>query len=169
MVQAVIFDVDGTRVDSVDIYARAWRDAFRDFGHDIEFDRIREQIGKGSGQLMPVFIKPPELDDKGKEIEQHRAEILKSRYLDQITAFPQVWALFRRLLADGKKIALASSTKEDELEKYKQLDQIDDLIRTETSSDDAKKSKPHPDIFQAAMKRLSDIPPSEILVVGDTA
>ena len=168
MAKAVIFDVDGTLVDSVDLHARAWQDALHDYGHDLEFEDIRSQIGKGGDQLMPVFLDPGELEARGEALEKHRGEILRARYLHQVTAFPDVRALFKRLQSDGKQIALASSAKKGELAKYKQLAQIEDLIHTETSSDDAEKSKPHPDIFQAAMKRLGDVSAEEILVVGDT-
>ena len=55
MNKAVIFDVDGTLVDSVDLHARAWQETFREFGKDIPFPAIRMQIGKGCDQLMPMF------------------------------------------------------------------------------------------------------------------
>ena len=51
MPQAVIFDVDGTLVDSVDQHAQAWVDAFRDYGHELAFADVRSQIGKGGDQL----------------------------------------------------------------------------------------------------------------------
>ena len=168
MPRAVIFDVDGTLVDSVDLHARAWQEAFRDFGHEFGFAEIRSQIGKGGDQLLPVFLSDKELKAKGDALDKHRAGILKERYLPQIGAFPQVRELFERLLADGKRIALASSAKEDELQRYKEVARIDDLIDTETSSDDAEKSKPHPDIFEAALQRLDGIDPAEALVIGDT-
>ncbi len=168
MAQAVIFDVDGTLVDSVDLHAQAWQDAFADFRHDIAFPAIREQIGKGGDQLLPVFLTAEEIDAVGERLEKHRSEILHSRYLDRIRAFPQVRALFQHLLAGGKQVALASSAKEDELEHYKQVAQIADLIHVQTSSDDAERSKPHPDIFQAAMNRLPGVSPGDMLVVGDT-
>ncbi len=72
------------------------------------------------------------------------------------------------MLADGKQIALASSAKDEELQQYKKAARIDDLIDTETSSDDAEKSKPHPDIFEAALQRLGNIGPEHVVVVGDT-
>ena len=168
MIEAVIFDVDGTLVDSVDLHAQAWQDAFGDFKHTIEFGKIREQIGKGGDQLLPVFLSPVEIDAIGERLEKHRGEILKSRYMNRIGAFPQVRALFQKLLAEGKQVALASSAKQAELEHYKEVARIADLIQTQTSSDDAEHSKPHPDIFQAAMKRLPGVAPGNILVVGDT-
>jgi phosphoglycolate phosphatase-like HAD superfamily hydrolase len=76
--------------------------------------------------------------------------------------------LFERIKADGKRIALASSAKGDELEKYKKIANIADLVDAETSSDDAEQSKPHPDIFEAALERLGQISPERVVVIGDT-
>jgi len=168
MLKAVIFDVDGTLIDSVDLHARAWQDAFRDFGHDIPFEDIRRQIGKGGDQLMPVFLSKEELDAKGEELEEHRGKVLKERYLPQITPFPMVRQLIERLRDAGLRIALASSAKEDELQKYKKAADIEDLLHAETSSDDAESSKPNPDIFEAAMKRLGGMAAKDVIVVGDT-
>lgn len=168
MPQAVIFDVDGTLVDSVDIHARSWQDAFAEFGHDVPFPKIRGQIGKGGDQLIPVFLTEEERAAQGEALEKRRGEILRERYLKQIRPFPQVRPLFQRLLEAGKRVALASSAKQDELTHYKKLAHIDDLVDTETSSDDAEKSKPYPDIFQAALARLPGIAPGQAIVVGDT-
>ncbi len=168
IVQAVIFDVDGTLVDSVDLHARAWRDAFSDFGHEIPLEKIRGQIGKGGDQLLPVFLSTAEIEASGPALEKHRGKVLHERYLDKIAAFPDVRALFQRILADGKRIVLASSAKGDELQHYKQLAKIGDLLDAETSSDDADKSKPHPDIFAAAVAKLVGIEADAMVVVGDT-
>ena len=166
--KAVIFDIDGTLIDSVDLHAKAWQQAFAHFGHEIPFATIRSQIGKGGDQLMPVFLSKEELASKSKEIEAYRGDLFKKDFLPQVRSFPQVRDLFERLLKDGWKLALASSAKEEELESYKKICRVSDLLDTETSSDDAKESKPHPDIFQAAMKRLGRIPPPDCVVVGDS-
>ena len=60
MVSAVIFDVDGTLVDSVDEHAEAWRRAFLEYGQDVPFAHVRSQIGKGADQLIPVFFNDEE-------------------------------------------------------------------------------------------------------------
>ena len=168
MIKAVIFDVDGTLVDSVDLHARAWQEAFAHFGRHFDFERVRYQIGKGGDQLMPVFLSEEELAEFGEELEEYRGELFKREYMPRVKAFPDVRALFQRVEDEGLQIALASSAKADELKTYKKLARIEDLVEEETSADDAEKSKPHPDIFVAALERLGDVRPSEAVVVGDT-
>ncbi len=168
MIDALIFDVDGTLVDSVDLHARAWRDTFREFGKNIPFQEMRMQIGKGGDQLMPVFLSKSELDEHGEQIAKRRGEIFKKKYLSEVKGFPGVRELFQRVLADGKRIAIASSAIGEELETYKRVAEIHDLIDAETSADDAEQSKPCPDIFLAALKRLNDPSREETLVIGDT-
>lgn len=165
--QAVIFDVDGTLVDSVDLHARAWQEALAHFGHSVSFDAVRSQIGKGGDQLMPVFLSKDEIDAQGKALEQYRGDLFRRNYLADVKGFPKVREVFERLLADDWKIALASSAKGEELKTYKERARITDLVDTETSSDDAEKSKPFPDIFQAAVARLK-VAPGECVVIGDS-
>jgi len=159
MPEAAIFDVDGTLIDSEDLHAKAWQDAFHAYGHEVSFDDIRSQIGKGGDRLMPVFLSKEELDGNGKELERHRGQALKGRYLPQITPVPMVRELLQRMQADGTEVALASSAKEDELQTYKELANTEDLLEAETSSDDAESSKPNPDIFLAALKHPGGMPP----------
>ena len=168
MIDAVIFDVDGTLVNSVDLHAEAWRRAFQKFGKNVNFNAVRQQIGKGADQLLPVFFSPDELAQCGRELDQYRGDLYKKYYLPKVRAFPKVRELFQRIQQDRKQIALASSAKGDELDTYKKIAQIEDLIHAETSSDSTNKSKPHPDIFDAALEELGDVPPSRALVVGDT-
>jgi HAD superfamily hydrolase (TIGR01549 family) len=168
LLKAVIFDIDGTLVDSVDLHARAWQEAFTRFGKNIEFEKVRYQIGKGGDQLMPVFFSRAELDEFGEEMEKFRGELFKREYLPRVRAFPRVRELFERVRDDGRRIVLASSAKQEELTEYKRIADIEDLVEDETSADDAEKSKPHPDIFEAALSQLGDVDASEALVLGDT-
>ncbi|HEX8708091.1 MAG TPA: HAD family hydrolase [Pyrinomonadaceae bacterium] len=168
MIKAVIFDIDGTLVDSVDLHAQAWKETFKHFGKDIPYQQVRHQIGKGGDQLMPVFFSREEVEELGEEMEKYRGELYKRDYLPRVRAFAQVRELFQRIRADGKRIALASSAKKDELGAYKKLARIEDLVEEETSADDADKSKPHPDIFMAALEQLGDVEADEAVVVGDT-
>lgn len=168
MIKAVIFDVDGTLIDSVEDHARAWLWAFARHGHDIPLADLKQQIGKGADQLMPEYLSPEQLERYGKQLEEDRQTFFKDEYYHHLKPFSDVRELFERIKADGREIVLASSAKKDELEHYEQLANIQDLIGASTSADDAEKSKPHPDIFHAALAKLNGIDPSEVIVVGDT-
>jgi HAD superfamily hydrolase (TIGR01549 family) len=168
MIEAVIFDIDGTIVDSVDLHAKAWQVAFEKFGKKFSFEAIRRQIGKGADQLLPVFLSKQEMSEFGKDLDEYRGELFKKDYLPRVKAFPKVRELFQRIKRDGKRITLASSAKADELETYKRIAQIGDLVEGETSSGDVDKSKPHPDIFRAALEELHDIGRENVIVIGDT-
>jgi HAD superfamily hydrolase (TIGR01509 family) len=166
--EAVIFDIDGTLVDSVDLHAKAWQMAFDKFGKKVSFGAIRRQIGKGADQLLPVFFSKDELDQFGDELNSYRSKLFKQEYLPTVKAFPKVRELFERIKQDGRQIALASSAKDDELDAYKKIARIADLTETETSSGDVKKSKPYPDVFATAIKELGNIAPDQVIAIGDT-
>lgn len=163
-----IFDIDGTLIDSNDLHAKAWEMAFRAIGLNVPFAKIRAQIGKGSDQLLPEFLGKEEIERQGKKISGMSGEIFKREYLGLVRPFPKVRELFNAIREKGGRIALASSGKEDEVEQYKIIAQISDLVESSTSSDDAQKSKSQPDIFHAAMRQLSNPPAQSVLVVGDS-
>jgi HAD superfamily hydrolase (TIGR01509 family) len=168
MAAAVLFDVDGTLVDTVDLHARAWQDAFRLFGKEVPFGDVRSQIGKGGDQLMPVFFSSGELERFGEEMQARRSRIYRERYQSQVRAFPGVRHLFERLKRNGTRIALASSADREEFEANLALLGIGDLIDAATSAHDAARSKPFPDIFDAALAKLEGVGAAQAVAVGDT-
>jgi HAD superfamily hydrolase (TIGR01509 family) len=168
LIKAVIFDVDGTLVDSNDLHVEAWREAFRCYGKEPSFEDVHGQMGKGGDQLMPVFCSEEELEEFGEELEKKRVDLFKSEYLPRVRPFPRVRELFERVRAEGLQIALASSAKGEELEQHKRSTGVEDLLEAATSADDAERSKPHPDIFEAALAGLKDVRPEHAVVVGDT-
>jgi HAD superfamily hydrolase (TIGR01509 family) len=165
---AVIFDIDGTLLDSVDLHTRAWQETFARYGIQVTFDEVRSQIGKGGDQLMPVFVPKDMLQRLGKKLEQDRTNYFHARYLPEVRAFPQVRKLFERIRADNKKIVLASSAKDSEITQYKKIANIEGLTDADASSDDAERSKPHPDIFLVALEELGNPDPASVVAVGDT-
>lgn len=166
--RAAIFDIDGTLLDSVDLHARAWVEAFAHFGVATEVAAVRRQIGKGGDELMPVFLPRDRVEREGETIEAYRSELFRKNYLGGVRPFPAVRPLFERIRAAGLTIALASSGKRAEVEHHQEILGIADLVDAATSADDADRSKPHPDIFQAAIGKLDGIAPSEMIVIGDT-
>jgi HAD superfamily hydrolase (TIGR01509 family) len=168
MIKAVIFDIDGTLIDSVDLHAKAWVEAFMHFGHEIAFQDLRSQIGKGGDQILNGLLPPEVIEQRGEEIKDFRADLFKRRYLPQVRAFPGVRQLFEHIRAAGQRAVLASSGNADEVEQYKEIAGIADLIDSATSSDDAERSKPFPDIFRAALAKLQGLSSDEAVVIGDT-
>jgi HAD superfamily hydrolase (TIGR01509 family) len=165
---AVIFDVDGTLIDSVDQHARAWQEAFAQFDLNIGFRKIRDQIGKGGDQLLPVFLSERRIRREGKQIEAARSAIFRIRYRNGLTPFPEVRELFLKFRAAGWKVAVASSAKKDELKFYERRCRIARLLDAQTSSDDVSRSKPYPDIFQAVSRKLREVAPEHCVVIGDS-
>ena len=167
MPKAAIFDLDGTLLDSVDLHALAWHEAMMKFGHDVTFDHARGQIGKGGDKLIPVFLSPDEQRDHGKELEEWRGKRFKSEYLPLVRPFSAVPNLLRRAQDAGVRVAVASSAKKDEVEKYLDIARIADLVDVTTSSDDVEESKPAPDIFEVVLKKLK-IRGADAVAIGDT-
>src|SRR3954462_45102 len=152
MPKATIIDVDGTLVDSVDLHARAWQEALVKFGHPVTFEQARSQIGKGGDQLIPVFLSKAEQKDHGEEMEEWRGKLFKSKCLPLVRPFSAGPELLRRVREAGLMVAVASSAKASDLEVYLSIARIEDLIDVATSSEDAGRSKPAPDIFQIALQ-----------------
>jgi HAD superfamily hydrolase (TIGR01509 family) len=168
LAKAVVFDVDGTLIDTADLHAASWVEALRHFGREVSHAEVRRQIGKGGDQLMPVFLPQEVVERRGEEIERFRKDLFMRDCIGRARAFPAVPDLFRRIRAAGQRIVLASSAKGDELERHKEIAGIADLIEDATSSDDAERSKPYSDIFLAALERIAPIGAAEAVVVGDT-
>jgi HAD superfamily hydrolase (TIGR01509 family) len=167
MIKAVIFDVDGTLIDTVDLHAACWVEALKHYGIEVPFDDIRVQIGKGGDQLLHGLIPPNMVEEKGEEIQEFRSDLFNREYMHKARPFLGVRELFEHIRASGQQAVLASSgTKE--VAQYKEIAGIVDLIDDATSSDDAERSKPFPDIFLAALAKLAPLGPDEAVVVGDT-
>lgn len=167
MKKGAIFDVDGTLLDSVDLHTEAWRQAFEHFGKTILSSDIRAQIGKGGDHLMPVFLTPEELNEFGDELEKHRGDLWKRKFIGCVMPLPGARELLEGVRSRGLQVALASSSKKAELDIYKQLLRIDHLLDADTSGDDVENSKPDPDIFEGALKRLG-LSGKDAIAVGDT-
>lgn len=122
MIQAVIFDLDGTLVDSNELHVASWDEAFRHFGKRFSLEQLRKQIGKGSDQYLPEFLDEEEIKEFGKQLDEYRSELFTKDYLPRMKPFPKVRELFERIKADKKRIALAASSKSSESKVYKNYD-----------------------------------------------
>jgi len=166
-IHAVIFDVDGTLVDSNDAQARSWVDALKEFGYSVPYEKVRPLIGMGGDKVLPETIGVQKDSEKGKQISKRRSEIFKEKYLPNVKPFPDAQKLLDRMRKQGLKLAIATSAQPDELRPLLQIVGAADLIEDKTSARDVKSSKPDPDVMQVALKRVG-YPPNEVVMIGDT-
>ena len=164
---AVLFDVDGTLVDSNDAHARAWVQAFAEAGITVTFEEVRWRIGMGGDKLMPEVSGIREDTPDGQRISRRRREIFKTEFLPHLHAFRDAGRLVDAIKARGFTVVAASSAKKDELGPLLKIAGVDGPMDDATSSDDAEESKPDPDIVQAALERAS-ARASEAVMIGDT-
>lgn len=167
MLQAVIFDLDGTLLDSVDLHAIAWQEALVQFGHDVSFEETRSQIGKGGDKLIPYFLSKAQQADHSDALESWREKRFNENYLPLVRPFSAVPDLLKRVRSAGLKVAVASSAKKDQLDQYLDIARIADLVDEATASGDVQESKPAPDVFEAVLKKLK-IKGADAVAVGDT-
>jgi HAD superfamily hydrolase (TIGR01549 family) len=168
VLRAAIFDIDGTLIDSVDLHAQSWVEAFARFGVLAKFEDVRRHIGEGADRLIPAFV-PREMSEVNpRELEDFRSDLFKREYLQKVQPFPKVPELFQRIHEDGVQLVLASSCARDEIDQYKAIAGITDMTDFDVTANDARSSKPSPDILLEALARLVPITASETCVIGDT-
>jgi len=167
MVEALLCDIDGTLVQSNWLHAEAWRLAFAEMGLALEQEDLRRQIGKGGDELIPVYVPWWKRRQVEEPLQRYRKYVFRRDLLPQVKALPRAREFLVRVKQAGIRPALASSADKDDLLIYKKIVGMEGLIEEETSANDAKRSKPHPDIFTAALERLK-LPAKPCMALGDT-
>jgi HAD superfamily hydrolase (TIGR01509 family) len=167
LLEGVIFDIDGTLVDSNDAHAQSWVDTFAEAGYDVPFDVVRPLIGMGADKLLPKTIDVKHDSEKGKKLIKRRSEIFRDKYLPNLRPLEGSRALVLRVRADGLKPIVATSAKEEELKGLLKAADVADLMEEKATASDAKRSKPDPDIVEAAIEQ-SGISSYNLVMIGDT-
>ena len=167
MLKAVLFDVDGTLVDSNDAHADAWVNAFREHGVNVDWLKVRRSIGMGGDKLMPAVSGISEASPQGEAIAKERGKIFKRDFLPRIKPFRNASRLVAAIKDRGFVAVAASSAAKDELTPLLKIAGADSLMDAKTSGDDAEESKPEPDIILAALKRAG-ASAGEAIMIGDT-
>jgi HAD superfamily hydrolase (TIGR01509 family) len=159
--------MDGTLIDSNAAHVHAWVDALREHGREVSEKDIWPWVGMGGDNLLPAAVGISKESEEGKKIADRRGEIFKSRYAPGLKPFPGVRPLLERLRDEGLKLVIATSSPKDEVEKAIGILGVEDLLENTTSASDAGRSKPDPDVVQAALDRLG-LPAAEVVMLGDT-
>ncbi len=157
----VLFDLDGTLVDTNYLHTIAWSRALHDAGEWAPMNAIHRLVGMGGDQLVPELLGHPCEAARERRSDRYREVMGDAR------VFPGAAALLRRCSESGLRVVLASSAPQDELEALRRLIDADDAIVAQTTADEVESSKPAPDVFVAAM-RAGGIDPARALAVGDS-
>jgi HAD superfamily hydrolase (TIGR01549 family) len=158
---AVLFDVDGTLVDTVYHHVLAWWEAFTEAGHAVSGYDIHRAIGRGSSDLVETLIGRP--DDGITDAHSEKWGELRGR----TTAFHQVPELLRACRDRGLRVVLCTSGQSEDLDFFVKAIGGDDPVHAIVSSEDVDRSKPSPEIVQKAVT-AAGVPPERCVMVGDT-
>ncbi len=157
----VLFDVDGTLVDTNYLHTVAWSRALADAGEWAPMNAVHRLVGMGGDQLVPELL--------GHDCPAAIAA-RPGRYRElqgEARAFPGAADLLRALHDAGVAVVLATSAPDDELDPLLALLDVDDAIDGRTTADDVEHSKPEPDIVRAALE-AGAVDPKQALFVGDS-
>jgi HAD superfamily hydrolase (TIGR01509 family) len=165
--KGVIFDIDGTLADSNDAHAQSWVETFAEAGYEVPFEVVRPLIGMGADKLLPKTIGIRHDSEQGKKLIKRRSEIFREKYLPRLRPLPGARALVLRVRENGLKAIVATSAKDEELQGLLRAADVEDLMEEKATASDAKRSKPDPDIVEAAIEE-SGVSPSNAVMIGDT-
>ena len=161
----VLFDVDGTLVDTVYIHTACWSEALRQAGHDVPMAAVHRSIGLGSAELLDHLLGADRDHDGDEQLKAVHLGLYR-QYWDRLRPLPGATDLVRACAARHRSVVLASSASADELSALRSALDADDAITGATSSSDAESGKPAPDILQAALDS-SGLRPEHVVFVGD--
>ncbi|NKY88732.1 HAD family hydrolase [Nocardia veterana] len=162
---AVLFDIDGTLVDSNYLHALTWHRAFRAVDLDVPIWRIHRSIGMDGDTLVRTLA--PELDDDAADTASDLHSRLYLERADELTLLPGAREILRDLHRDGLRIVLATSAPPDELAVLRDLLDSESLLYAVTGGEDVETAKPDPTIVRIALERAG-VPARRAVFVGDT-
>ena len=166
----IVFDLDGTLVDTNAVHVEAWRRVLEGRGYKVAPDRIFQEVGKGGDNLVPDLL-GREADEKDGEAlrEAHPEAFAKLARTQGLQLFPGVKELVAELKSRRLKLVLATSSGEKHLKTIAEASGTDfaKLVGEVVTADDAEESKPAPDLMAAAVKKLG-LSPAQCAAVGDT-
>jgi beta-phosphoglucomutase-like phosphatase (HAD superfamily) len=149
---AILFDLDGTLVDSNYQHALAWYLAFRGVGIQLPIWQIHRHIGMGGDQIVPALVgraRDAELGDAVRTAEKHQF----AQLVDTVAPLEGAHELLVELHDEGYELVLASSSPQEQLDHYLALLEAHALVASATTAADVESTKPAPDLIELAKAR----------------
>lgn len=167
-IRAVLFDIDGTLLDSNEAHAHAWLDTLRGHGKDVPLELVRSKIGQGGDrQLLEEIAGIDDASPAGKLLDERRSAVFKALYLPDLAPTPGARSLVERLRSRRIARAIVTSASADELADLMRQAAVVDMFDVQITAEDADNSKPDPDLVAAALEKLG-VGPREAVMIGDT-
>ena len=163
---SVLFDVDGTLIDSNGAHAVAWAGALRAHGVPVDEAQVRPLIGMGADKLLPAIANLDDTSPEGRAIARRKKELF-DELLRRLRPTPGARALLEYLRSQRVDVVIATSAGDRDMDALLKQAKLDGLVDERASKDDAAESKPDPDIVCAALARARSGPESTVMV-GDT-
>lgn len=164
----VLLDLDGTLLDSNHAHASAWHEAIAAAGYPpVPLEKLRALIGVGADKLLPFTLGVARRDSEWRRITTLRRRVFREKYLETLHPYPGVHRLLRALRDAGWQRVIATSASSDEVEGLLRRADIGDLVNDVVSASHYMPSKPDPDLFELALRRIRCERESAI-VLGDT-
>jgi phosphoglycolate phosphatase-like HAD superfamily hydrolase len=166
--EGVIFDIEGTLVDSNEAQTFSWMDVLMELGHELSYDRVRPLIGMGGERLLSALTGVTQDSELGQKVLARRWEIFSKDYLPGVEAFPKSKELIAELKSRGLCLGVATSAAPKEREALLKKCGLDELLApSKVSSGDADASKSSADIVCAALSTMGTAA-ERTLMIGDT-
>lgn len=159
--RAVLFDVDGTLVDTNYLHTLAWWRALTDAGHEVAMAAIHRLIGMGSSKLLDEVLGHD--DEALSDAHGHHFQRMKG----EIRPLPGARRLVEEVSRRGATVVLATSAKAGDIDDLLRVLDLGDTVDDVVHSADVDEAKPAGDIFAAALE-AAGCSAERAIVIGDT-
>ncbi len=164
----MIFDVEGTLVESTGLTLRSWQETLQSFGFEFPLTILQRHSGQDPHDMLHELLPGPHVIRVPGRIIEMQGQRYREKYLPQVTTFPDVRTLFERVKRARRLIALATSSSADEFDHYLSLLNVGDLVDAVACGDDVQRDKPDSALIEVALLRAGKVAPEEAVMIGDT-